>query len=110
MFKEFYATHFQTVTKAEPAEDIRELPQRNPESHRRQLEALSQMDEASLAQHFNLIKTAMKSEATRKMVQEQHGIQMSERELEIMQKMITPDMMKQSLNFIKNQGIGLLSR
>jgi hypothetical protein len=83
---------------------VQEKPKIDLKNKEAQLNLLAQMDEGSLSQHLNMMKIAMKSPMTRKMIQEQHGLQMSEKEIEIMEKMITPDLMKQSLQFIKNKG------
>ena len=99
-----YFKHFQN--NSEKLNNLIEEPvQVNSQNNKEKLKALSQMDQSSLAQHLNLMKTAMKSPMTRKMIEEQHGLKMSEKELEIMEKMITPEMMKQSLQFLNNQGI-----
>lgn len=98
MYDKYFKKNTQTIN-----EDFK-LSQPQNIKKKAQLNLLSQMDESSLSQHLNLMKTAMRSPETRKMIEEQHGLKMSDKELEIMNQFITPDLMKQSLNFMKNQG------
>lgn len=62
------------------------------------------MDQKNLGSYMNQMKMMMKNPMQREKVKQQFGIEFSDQQMEMMEKNLTPDMMKRSLQFMNTQG------
>jgi hypothetical protein len=108
MFKKYFSSKIEPKSE----EVIKNLDDNkmNQFQKDRNLELLSNMDEDSLSNYMQTMKMALKNQEVRDNLKKTHGFEIDDSHMKMMEQFLTPKMMKESLQYIKNKDNNGLSQ